>query len=297
MALSQFRPTVANEGGSTKKPTTPTTTPVSNAGTQKYIEQMQYAANAVKNQSALDQLKAAQDNSTAKEKAEHAGIQTAPATTPAVNNNANKSAPANTDVASKTNGGLTGLLSWLSTNYKNGNLGGLANVANNVVSNIVNKVQTPATSTAPATETTVGTVQQNYQNLMNAANDRLKQAYEYQQNQLATAKDNALREAWVKQQMVERGYPEQLSAAGINGGAAQAVLARNNADYAKQRTSIYNNYLNNLANAGQTYQQGIYGSNENFLANMAAYQQAFEEMKKNYEYDEALMRLSASLNK
>ena len=158
-------------------------------------------------------------------------------------------------------------------------------------------MQTPATQTAPATETTVGTVQQNYQNLMNAANDRLKQAYEYQQNQLTTAKDNALREAWVKQQMVERGYPEQLSAAGINGGAAQAVLARNNADYAKQRTSIYNNYLNNLANAGQTYQQGIYGSNENFLANMAAYQQALEEMKKNYEYDEALMRLSASLNK
>jgi hypothetical protein len=168
---------------------------------------------------------------------------------------------------------------------------------NNVVGNIANKVQTPAASTAPATGTTVGTVQQNYQNLMNAANDRLKQAYEYQQNQLTTAKDNALREAWVKQQMVERGYPEQLSAAGINGGAAQAVLARNNADYAKQRTSIYNNYLNNLANAGQTYQQGIYGSNENFLANMAAYQQALEEMKKNYEYDEALMRLSASLNK
>lgn len=249
------------------------TTPVSNAGTQKYIEQLQYAANEAKNRSAL------------------------PATTPAVNNNANKSTPANTNDASKTNGGLTGLLSWLSTNYKNGNLNGLADVANNVVGNIVNKVQTPATSTAPATETTVGTVQQNYQNLMNAANDRLKQAYEYQQNQLTTAKDNALREAWVKQQMVERGYPEQLSAAGINGGAAQAVLARNNADYSKQRTSIYNNYLNNLANAGQTYQQGIYGSNENFLANMAAYQQALEEMKKNYEYDEALMRLSASLNK
>ena len=199
--------------------------------------------------------------------------------------------------ADKTKNGLVGALNWLSTNYKNGNLNGLANVANNVVENIANKVQTPAASTAPATETTVGTVQQNYQNLMNAANDRLKQAYEYQQNQLTTAKDNALREAWVKQQMVERGYPEQLSAAGINGGAAQAVLARNNADYAKQRTSIYNNYLNNLANAGQTYQQGIYGSNENFLANMAAYQQALEEMKKNYEYDEALMRLSASLNK
>jgi hypothetical protein len=121
---------------------------------------------------------------------------------------------------------------------------------------------------------------------MEAANERLKQAYEYQQGQLATAKDNALREAYVKQRMMERGYPEQLSAAGINGGAAQGVLARNNANYANQRSSIQGNYLNNLGEAGLAYQQGVMQNNENFLSTMAAYQQALDEIRRKWELEQ-----------
>lgn len=121
---------------------------------------------------------------------------------------------------------------------------------------------------------------------MEAANDRLKQAYEYQQGLLATAKDNALREAYIKQQMVERGYPEQLSAAGINGGAAQGLIARNNADYAKQRTAVQGNYMNNLGEAGQNYQQGVLQNNQNFLENMAAYRQQLDEMRRKWELEQ-----------
>ena len=121
---------------------------------------------------------------------------------------------------------------------------------------------------------------------MEAANDRLKQAYEYQQSQLGAARDNALREAYIKQQMVERRYPEQLSAAGVNGGAAQGLLARNNADYANQRTAIHGDYLNNLGAAGQTYQQGIMQNNENFLNTMAAYQQSLDEMRRKWELEQ-----------
>ncbi|MBO5715099.1 MAG: hypothetical protein J6S23_01745, partial [Clostridia bacterium] len=130
------------------------------------------------------------------------------------------------------------------------------------------------------------TVQDSYKAAMEAANDRLKQAYEYQQKQLGTARDNALREAYIKQQMVERRYPEQLSAAGINGGAAQGLLARNNADYANQRTSIQGNYLNNLGEAGFTYQQGIAQNNEDFLNRMAAYQQSLDEMRRKWELEQ-----------
>lgn len=130
------------------------------------------------------------------------------------------------------------------------------------------------------------TVHDNYKAAMEAANDRLKQAFEYQQGQLANARDNALREAYIKQQMVERRYPEQLSAAGINGGAAQGLLARNNADYANQRTAIHGDYLNNLGAAGQTYQQGIMQNNENFLNTMAAYQQSLDEMRRKWELEQ-----------
>lgn len=86
-------------------------------------------------------------------------------------------------------------------------------------------VETPVVSQPPVEIAPDTTVQDSYKAAMEAANDRLKQAYEYQQGLLATAKDNALREAYIKQQMVERGYPEQLSAAGINGGAAQGLIA------------------------------------------------------------------------
>lgn len=139
------------------------------------------------------------------------------------------------------------------------------------------------------------TVADYYQEAMNATNDRLKQAYEYQQDQLRKTQDDAFREAYIKQQMVERGYPEQFSAAGINGGAAQGVLARNNADYANQRTSIYNNLMQGLSDLGQNYQQGIMQSNENYLANMAAYQQALDQMEKEFEYNKQLAAFKASL--
>ena len=152
-----------------------------------------------------------------------------------------------------------------------------------------------ATTTAPVQPVPDTTVQDAYRAQMDAANERLKQAYDFQQAQMQQAKDDAFREAYIKQQMVERAYPEQLAAAGIRGGAAQGVIARNNADYAKQRTSIYNNYLNNLANAGQTYQQGVLGNNEDYLRSMAAYQQALKQMELQHQYDKELAVLRASL--
>ena len=142
-------------------------------------------------------------------------------------------------------------------------------------------VVTPATPVEADT-----TVQDSYKAAMEAANERLKQAYEYQQGLLGKEKDNAMREAYIKQQMVQRGYPEQLAAAGIRGGAAQGLIARNNADYANQRTSVYNNYLNGVANAGQTYQQGVLQNNQEYLAQMAAYQQALDEMRRKWEMEQ-----------
>lgn len=130
---------------------------------------------------------------------------------------------------------------------------------------------------------------------MDAANERLKQAYEFQQSQLQKAKDDAFREAYIKQQMVERGYPEQLAAAGIRGGAAQGLIARNNADYAKQRSGIYDTYMTGLSTAGQDYQQGIMQSNENYLAQIAAYEEALKKMAVQHEYDKELAQLKASL--
>jgi hypothetical protein len=136
-----------------------------------------------------------------------------------------------------------------------------------------------------------------YKEQLEAANARLKQAYEYQQNLLAQAKDKALREAFIKQQMVARGYPELFSAAGINGGAAQSMIARNNADYANQRASVYGDYLNNLGAAGQNYQQGLLQNNENYLSNMAAYQQALEQAKLKQQYDLELLQKQYELDR
>lgn len=166
-----------------------------------------------------------------------------------------------------SNGSLSGFLSNFFNKYNQNN-----NQDNN---------QTGTSTFTPDT-----TVEDSYKASMDAANDRLKQAYDYQQTQLSKAKDDALREAWIKQQMVERGYPEQLAAAGINGGAAQGLLARNNADYANQRSNIQGNYLNNLGEAGQTYQQGILQNNADYLANMAAYRQQLDALRREWELEQ-----------
>ena len=180
-------------------------------------------------------------------------------------------------------------------NPGSGNYQGTSSKGNVTVSS-GGRFSTGTAETAPVTPAEPKkTVADYYQEAMNATNDRLKQAYEYQQEQLRKAQNDAFREAYIKQQMVERGYPEQLAAAGINGGAAQGVIARNNADYANQRTSIYNNLMQGLSDLGQNYQQGIMQSNENYLANMAAYQQALDQMEKEFEYNKQLAAFKASL--
>lgn len=146
-----------------------------------------------------------------------------------------------------------------------------------------NNVTTP---TPPVEILPDTTVEDSYKASMEAANDRLKQAYEYQQGLLTKAKDDAMREAYIKQQMVERAYPEQLTAAGINGGAAQALIARNNADYANQRTAAQGNYMNGLAEAGYNYQQGVLQNNQNFLDSMAAYRESLDEMRRKWELEQ-----------
>lgn len=181
------------------------------------------------------------------------------------------SSNANSSIGNSSSGGSSGSLSGFLSNFFN-----KYNQNNNQNNN-----QTGTSTFTPDT-----TVEDSYKASMDAANDRLKQAYEYQQTQLSKAKDDALREAWIKQQMVERGYPEQLAAAGINGGAAQGLLARNNADYANQRSNIQGNYLNNLGEAGQTYQQGILQNNADYLANMAAYRQQLDALRREWELEQ-----------
>lgn len=270
-------------------------------GTQKYIEGQQYAGQVAQDvakqnalaklqaaqdkstaaekdnaiaaqkaaqQAAIKKLQAAQDKSTMAEKAEHAALANGTVNPPA-------NPPAGGSGGGSGSGSGSGGKSYTSGSVTRAPIGSLGNSS--------------ATSTPTVTPTPIEpdtTVHDNYKAAMEAANDRLKQAYEYQQSQLGAARDNALREAYIKQQMVERRYPEQLSAAGINGGAAQGLLARNNADYANQRTAIHGDYLNNLGAAGQTYQQGIMKNNEDFLNTMAAYQQSLDEMRRKWELEQ-----------
>lgn len=267
--------------------------PVSNAGTQKYIDMMKYAANVsqgatpVTGQSALDRLKAAQAINDRYKKYNDQLITHG-------YSHAGDEKYIGKDLGGGDNGGNGG------DNDGNGgdNGGGTKNklgVSVSVGSSSPSLNLSGSSSTTPAQPVPDTTVQDAYQAQLTAANDRLKQAYEFQQAQYQRAKDDAFREAYIKQQMVERAYPEQLAAAGIRGGAGVGVIARNNADYAKQRTSIYNNYLNNLANAGQTYQQGVLGNNEDYLRSMAAYQQALKQMELQHQYDKELAILRASL--
>ena len=286
----------------TTTPTTTATTPVSNKGTQDYINGMKWAYSTDEGRQMLADALKDSVNSGANTQGSVADAHKDINEYYKNKNNALTShynSDTNKDGTGTAYGvtGITDAGNDAGDNGDNGGNGGNGRVTVSLGSGsgLGSSITSTPTTQEPTPVVPDTTVEDAYKAQLEATNERLKHAYEYQQSILQQAKDNALREAYIKQQMVERGYPEQLAAAGIRGGAAQGVLARNNADYAKQRTAAYNNFLTGLATAGQNYQQGILSSNENYLASMAAYQQALKQMELQHQYDKELATLKASL--
>lgn len=114
--------------------------------------------------------------------------------------------------------------------------------------------------------------------LRNKYSERTRAQYEQKAKKLRAERDEALRENWVLQQQAEAALPEQLAAAGLNGGAAETTLAALKARYQGNRNDIRSGYMDNLG-----------GISEEFAA-----QQAETEREYNEKWIDYLLSLAKS---
>lgn len=88
--------------------------------------------------------------------------------------------------------------------------------------------------------------------LRNRYSEQVREQYESEAEKLRAERDAALRENWILQQKAEAALPEQLAAAGINGGASETTAAGLLAQYQQSRNGIRSDYLDEL---GELYSE------------------------------------------
>lgn len=122
--------------------------------------------------------------------------------------------------------------------------------------------------------------------LKNSYAQRLRDDYDYSANMLRQERDNALRENWILQQQAEAALPEQMAAAGINGGASETTLADLRARYEGNRNDIRGNYMEE---AGKLSQQNAAAQaeaqqnyNEKWLEYLLSLARAEEQQLRGY---------------
>lgn len=126
----------------------------------------------------------------------------------------------------------------------------------------------------------------NLADLKNSYAQRLRDDYDYSTNMLRQERDNALRENWILQQQAEAALPEQMAAAGINGGASETTLADLRARYEGNRNDIRGNYMDEVGKLSQQNAQAQadaqQGYNEKWLEYLLSLARAEEQQLRGY---------------
>ena len=100
--------------------------------------------------------------------------------------------------------------------------------------------------------------------LRNRYAEKVREQYESEAKKLREERDFALRENWILQQRAEAALPEQLAAAGINGGATETGLANLRAQFQGNRNDIRKGYLDELGEAGSESRKEILENERDF---------------------------------
>ena len=88
------------------------------------------------------------------------------------------------------------------------------------------------------------------QDMRNLYSERVRENFDLAAEKLRRERDAALRENWILQQRAKAALPEQMAAAGINGGASESTLANLEAQYQGNRNDIRKGYAENLEELG-----------------------------------------------
>lgn len=104
---------------------------------------------------------------------------------------------------------------------------------------------------------------------LNSSLNTLKSNYEYGQGVQNDDAAKSLREAYINYMMNKRNLAQNLSAAGVSGGATESSLAKMYNNYGSSRNNINTTLAQNLANLLNTYNNNVSAANQAYNSQYA----------------------------
>lgn len=135
--------------------------------------------------------------------------------------------------------------------------------------------------TAESAETAVA-------DLRNRYSEKVRANFENTAKKLREERDAALRENWVLQQQAEAALPEQMAAAGINGGASETTLANIKAKYQGDRNDIRNGFANELGELSFEHSRQQAENENRYNEKWLEYLLSLAQMEEKYKHEKEL---------
>ena len=144
----------------------------------------------------------------------------------------------------------------------------------------------------PAVQPSVAdTVQQKLREATDLANKNALDVYNSGKAELNANIENQLRELYIARMMADRALPVQMSAQGINGGAAESTIAGNRNQYQSNRNALYQDANAKLADLLNTYNTSVNSNEQNLAQQMANLKMQLAIMEAQAKYDKELARM------
>lgn len=137
----------------------------------------------------------------------------------------------------------------------------------------------------------VDEVQQKLRAATDLANKNALDVYNSGKAELNANIENQLRELYIARMMADRALPVQMSAQGINGGAAESTIAGNRNQYQSNRNALYQDANAKLADLLKTYNTSVNSNEQNLAQQMANLKMQLAIMEAQAKYDKELARM------
>ena len=151
---------------------------------------------------------------------------------------------------------------------------------------------TPPGGANPAVQPSmVDEVQQKLRAATDLANKNALDVYNSGKAELNANIENQLRELYIARMMADRALPVQMSAQGINGGAAESTIAGNRNQYQSNRNALYQDANAKLADLLKTYNTSVNENEQSLAQQMADMRMKLAIMEAQAKYDKELARM------
>ena len=149
----------------------------------------------------------------------------------------------------------------------------------------------PGVSSPAVQPSMADTVHQKLREATDLANKNALDVYNSGKAELNANIENQLRELYIARMMADRALPVQMSAQGINGGAAESTIAGNRNQYQSNRNALYQDANAKLADLLKTYNTSVNENEQSLAQQMANLKMQLAIMEAQAKYDKELARM------